>query len=86
MLACDEECVDGGRGHSTNDRRCIEQRVGDVVLRPLAKTLSSPTSEKRASCPNYFADVRKEAVRGAPEATQRASTAQLRVVTMSPTG
>lgn len=33
-----------GRGLSTNDRRCIEQRVGDVVLAPLDTQVSQPVS------------------------------------------
>ena len=33
-----------GRGISTNDRRCIEQRVGDVVLAPLDTQVSQPVS------------------------------------------
>lgn len=33
-----------GRGLSANDRRCIEQRVGDVVLRALDTQASQPVS------------------------------------------
>ena len=33
-----------GRGLSANDRRCIEQRVGDVVLRALDTQTSQPVS------------------------------------------
>lgn len=33
-----------GRGLSANDRRCIEQRVGDVTLPPLGGEASSPVS------------------------------------------
>jgi hypothetical protein len=33
-----------GRGLSVNDRRCIEQRVGDVVLAPLDAQTSQPIS------------------------------------------
>jgi hypothetical protein len=33
-----------GRGLSANDRRCIEQRVGDVLLGPLDTQASQPVS------------------------------------------
>lgn len=33
-----------GRGLSTNDRRCVEQRVGDVMLPPLGGEASEPVS------------------------------------------
>lgn len=33
-----------GRGLSTNDRRCVEQRVGDVTLSPLGGEASEPVS------------------------------------------
>jgi hypothetical protein len=33
-----------GRGLSLNDRRCIEQRIGDVILSPLSGQASEPVS------------------------------------------
>jgi hypothetical protein len=33
-----------GRGLSVNDRKCIEQRIGDVVLAPLDAEVSQPVS------------------------------------------
>jgi hypothetical protein len=33
-----------GTGLSTNDRRCIEQRVGAVLLEPLARSTSEPVA------------------------------------------
>ncbi len=33
-----------GRGLSINDRRCIEQRIGDVILSPLSGQASEPVS------------------------------------------